>query len=119
MTPILAGRRVTVMGLGLFGGGLGVARWLHAQGAHVRITDQRDATVLADALAALEPLRSCGRLEVECGQHTPDWFTQTDLLVANAAVPTPWSNPLLGSARAAGVPVTTEIRLSIEALHDR
>lgn len=115
----LAGRRVTVMGLGLFGGGLGVAKWLHAQGANVRITDRRDATVLADALAQLEPLRAGGRLEVECGQHTPEWFTGTDLLVANAAVSTPWSHPLLLAARDAGVPVTTEIRLSIEALADR
>lgn len=119
MTQPLAGRRVTVMGLGLFGGGLGVAKWLHAQGAYVRITDRRAAAVLADALAALEPLRSLGRLEVECGQHSADWFTQTDLLIANAAVPTPWSNPLLCSAREAGVAVTTEIRLSIEALADR
>jgi UDP-N-acetylmuramoylalanine--D-glutamate ligase len=119
MSHDLTGRRVTVMGLGLFGGGLGVARWLHAQGAKVRISDRRDAAVLADALAALEPLRSDGRIEVECGQHTPEWFTNTDLLVANAAVPTPWSNPLLCSARDAGVPVTTEIRLSIESLSDR
>jgi UDP-N-acetylmuramoylalanine--D-glutamate ligase len=119
MSHDLTGRRVTVMGLGLFGGGLGVARWLHAQGAQVRISDRRDAAVLADALAALEPLRSDGRIEVECGQHTPEWFTNTDLLVANAAVPTPWSNPLLCSARDAGVPVTTEIRLSIESLSDR
>jgi UDP-N-acetylmuramoylalanine--D-glutamate ligase len=119
MSHDLTGRRVTVMGLGLFGGGLGVARWLHAQGAQVRISDRRDAAVLADALAALEPLRSDGRVEVECGQHTPEWFTNTDLLVANAAVPTPWSNPLLCSARDAGVPVTTEIRLSIESLPDR
>lgn len=119
MTQDLAGRRVTVMGLGLFGGGLGVARWLHAQGAHVRITDRRGADILAGALVALEPLRSSGRLEVECGQHTPEWFTQADLLVVNAAVPTPWSNPLLCSARKAGVPVTTEIRLSIEMLADR
>ncbi|MBM4111422.1 MAG: UDP-N-acetylmuramoyl-L-alanine--D-glutamate ligase [Phycisphaerae bacterium] len=119
MTKELAGRRVTVMGLGLFGGGLGVAKWLHAQGAIVRITDRRDAAVLADAIAALEPLRERGRLEIECGTHTKTWFTQTDLLVANAAVPTPWSHPLLCSARDAGVPVTTEIRLSIEAIAAR
>jgi len=119
MSGALAGRRITVMGLGLFGGGLGVARWLHAQGAHLRISDRRGADVLADALEALRPLRELGRLEVECGHHTPEWFTQADLVIANAAVPTPWANPLLQSARAAGVPITTEIRLSIEALADR
>ena len=29
----LAGKRVTVLGLGRFGGGVGVARWLCSQGA--------------------------------------------------------------------------------------
>lgn len=119
MSLDLSGRRVTVMGLGLFGGGLGVARWLHAQGAHVRISDRRSAEVLADALKELEPLRKQGRIDVECGQHTPAWFTEADLVVANAAVPTPWDNPLLCSARDANVPVTTEIRLSIESLPGR
>ncbi|MFT7678711.1 MAG: UDP-N-acetylmuramoylalanine-D-glutamate ligase, partial [Planctomycetota bacterium] len=39
----LAGKRCVVMGLGLFGGGAAVARFLARQGAQVLVTDRRDA----------------------------------------------------------------------------
>jgi UDP-N-acetylmuramoylalanine--D-glutamate ligase len=38
-TPVLEGRRVTVMGLGLFGGGVGVTRFLVRRGAAGNVTD--------------------------------------------------------------------------------
>ena len=37
-TPQIEGRKVTVMGLGLFGGGVGVTRYLVRQGAKVTVT---------------------------------------------------------------------------------
>ena len=49
-------RRVTVMGLGSFGGGTGLARYLAEQGASVTATDLKDAAALQDALAALQGL---------------------------------------------------------------
>ena len=36
----LAGTRATVMGLGRFGGGVGVTRWLASQGADILVTDE-------------------------------------------------------------------------------
>ena len=50
------GCRVTVMGLGSFGGGIGLARYLAEQGASVTVTDLKDATALPDALEALQGL---------------------------------------------------------------
>ncbi|MEO0660681.1 MAG: hypothetical protein AAFZ87_04010 [Planctomycetota bacterium] len=50
----LAGRRVVVLGLGLFGGGLGAARWALARGAHVTVTDLRSADELRAPIAELE-----------------------------------------------------------------
>ena len=41
-----AGLDVTVMGLGLFGGGATVARHLHRLGARVTVADQRTANGL-------------------------------------------------------------------------
>lgn len=35
----LRGKRVLVMGLGVHGGGLGVAQWLLGQGAAITVTD--------------------------------------------------------------------------------
>ena len=44
------GRRVTVMGLGLFGGGKGVTEFFCRHGARVTVTDKRDAKILEPVL---------------------------------------------------------------------
>lgn len=104
----LAGRRVTVMGLGLFGGGVGAARWLAQQGASVTATDLRDAETLAPALAAL----AGSGVVVSVGGHTVADFEGADLVVANPAVAP--SNPWLRRAREAGAAVTSEVALFLE-----
>jgi UDP-N-acetylmuramoylalanine-D-glutamate ligase len=48
------GKRVTVMGLGVHGGGLGAAKWLLKRGAIVTVTDLRQLDVLGRSVAALE-----------------------------------------------------------------
>lgn len=110
----LAGQRVTVMGLGRFGGGLGVAKWLHAKGAKVLVTDLADAATLASPLAQLPK-----GIETRLGEHAERDFTSADLVVASPAVTKPWANPYLKAAQNAGVPITTEIGLAIERLPDR
>lgn len=105
--------RVTVMGLGRFGGGLGVTQWLLAQGSHVLLTDLEPEHKLA---APLAQLGRQDRLTLRLGSHLESDFTQTDLVIANPAVPRPWANRFLDSARRAGVPITTEIRLLCERL---
>jgi UDP-N-acetylmuramoylalanine--D-glutamate ligase len=112
----LSGQRVTVMGLGHFGGGLGVTRWLVEQGADVLVTDMAAPEKLTDALEALKPLTDSGRVTTRLGGHNVSDFTDTDLVIANPAVPTPWDNRFLRAAHAAGVPVTTEVRLLVERL---
>src|SRR5262247_3049956 len=52
----LSGRRVTVMGLGRFGGGLGVSRWLASRGADVLVTDLEPAEALPESVAKLRDL---------------------------------------------------------------
>ncbi len=101
----LAGRRVTVMGLGLFGGGVGVTRFLVRQGARVTATDLKDDAALAESLAKLDGLPVTCHL----GGHVEADFTDADLLVVNPAVPD--ESPFLARARAAGVPLETEINL--------
>ena len=104
----LAGRRVTVMGLGLFGGGAAAARFLVREGADVTVTDLRDRTTLAAALVALEGLP----VHLELGRHREQDFTETDLVVANPAVPP--RSAFLALARSAGVPITSEVALFLE-----
>lgn len=115
----LESKRVTVMGLGHFGGGLGVTRWLVGKGADVLVTDAAPEEKLTEALAQLRPLIASGRVRTRLGGHNVSDFTDTDAVIANPAVPTPWDNRYLRAAAAAAVPVTTEIRLLVEQLPSR
>lgn len=109
----LAGKRVTVMGLGRFGGGVGVARYLVKQGADVLVTDTLPADQLKDSLAQLEGLP----IEYRLGEHNVSDFTTCDLVVANPAVKP--DNRFLRAAEAADIPITSEIRLLVQALPNR
>lgn len=117
--PDLSGKRVTVMGLGGFGGGVGVTRWLAARGAAVLVTDGKPADKLASSIAALEDLTRTGAVSLRLGEHRETDFTGADLIVVNPAVPTPWNNPYIQAAEAAGIPLTTEIGLAVGTLPRR
>lgn len=101
-------QRVTVMGLGRFGGGVGVARWLARQGARVLVTDQEEPDALTASVNQLDGLP----VEFVLGQHRDPDFRAADLVVVNPAVPP--NSPFLKIAADAGVPVTTEINLFLE-----
>jgi UDP-N-acetylmuramoylalanine--D-glutamate ligase len=113
------GVSVTVMGLGRFGGGVGVTRWLAGQGARVLVADLEPAERLEKPLAEIADLVDAGTVELRLGEHREDDFRDADTVVANPAVPKPWANPYLRAAWDAGVPVTTEIRLLVERLPNR
>lgn len=112
----LQDKRVTVMGLGRFGGGVGVARFLASRGADVLVTDIEPAEKLTDSIRQLQDLVDRGRVRLRLGEHNVADFTTADLIIANPAVPKPWDNRFLRSAQAAGVPITTEIGLLISHL---
>lgn len=101
-------KRVTVMGLGRFGGGVGVTRWLVAQGARVLVTDRDEPDKLTESIAAVRPLGVALRL----GTHERSDFVDTDLVIVNPAVPP--NSEFVQAARDAGVPITTEINLFVE-----
>lgn len=106
LSPTLfAGKRALVMGLGIHGGGLGVARFLATHGADVTVTDLRSAEQLAEPMARLADLP----IRYVLGEHRETDFTDTDLVVRNPAVPR--ESPLLAAARAAGVPIEMEMSL--------
>src|SRR5678815_1582109 len=80
----LRGKRVTVAGLGRFGGGTAVARWLVEQGAAVLVTDREPAEKLADSVAKLDGLQ----IQLRLGEHRETDFAGADLVVASPAIPT-------------------------------
>ena len=104
----LAGKRVTVVGLGRFGGGLGVTRWLCGQGARVTVSDKAAADKLEQSIAALAGLD----VALHLGSHDERDFLGADLLVVNPAVPK--DLPLLAAAEKAGIPRTTEMNLFLQ-----
>lgn len=112
-----AGKRVTVMGLGRFGGGAGAAAWLTQRGARVLVTDLEPAEKLAASVAEVEAAAMPGRVAWRLGGHDLRDFVETDLVVAGPAVPKPWANRFLLAARGEGVPVTTEVRLAAQRLN--
>lgn len=95
-----SGRRITVMGLGLHGGGLAAALYLHRRGARVTVTDLRTTGELAPTLRKLPE-----SIRVVAGEHREKDFLEADLVLKNPAVPR--TAPLLKLAPA----VTTDIAL--------
>jgi len=110
------GRRALVMGLGQFGGGLGVTRWLLGRGASVTVTDMAAERTLERPLHALREMPGGRDVALRLGEHSEEDFRAADIVVANAAVPMPWANPLLEAARQSGALVTTEIVLAAHRL---
>jgi UDP-N-acetylmuramoylalanine--D-glutamate ligase len=92
--PALEGKRVTVMGLGLFGGGVGVTRFLVGSGARVTVTDSKSEADLRESVDQLRSLPVAFKL----GGHDERDFKDADLVIVNPAVPE--TNPYLRLARA-------------------
>lgn len=101
----LAGRRVVLLGLGRFGGGLGAARWLLSQGARLTVTDRARPETLAEPAAEL----AAAGARLVLGNHDGVDFGAADLLVVNPAVPL--DAPPVRAALDAGVPITSEVCL--------
>lgn len=93
------------MGLGLFGGGAGIAQFLARQGAQVTVTDLRNATELAPSIKQLEGLPVTYRL----GGHCDEDFINTDMVIINPAVPK--DSRFIRIARNNHVPMDTEIHI--------
>jgi len=99
------GKKVTVMGLGLNGGGLASARYFAGHGAKVTVTDLRTEEHLKDSIEQLSGLPVRFVLE----KHVEEDFTGADLVVKNPAVPP--SSPYLEAARSHGIPIETDLSI--------
>ncbi|MEA3249022.1 MAG: UDP-N-acetylmuramoyl-L-alanine--D-glutamate ligase [Patescibacteria group bacterium] len=112
------GKKVTVMGLGLHGGGLGVARWLVRNGAKVTVTDLKSRRELKISVESLMKEAGSGKREAGCivhrprfvlGKHVADDFRDADMVIRNPAVRK--DNRYLKIAERKGIPVETDVSL--------
>jgi UDP-N-acetylmuramoylalanine--D-glutamate ligase len=78
-----AGKKILVMGLGRFGGGVDVAEFAANAGAKVIITDLASAEQLNDSIKQLQEFPD---IEFHLGSHDASDFEQADIIVANPAV---------------------------------
>ncbi len=110
------GKRVTVMGLGLHGGGLAAATWLLRHGAEVTVTDLKTRQQLRPSVLALERahVRGRGSLTFVLGQHRARDFRHADCIIQNPGVPR--ESPYLAIARRAGVSAESEASLFLKLL---
>ena len=97
------------MGLGTFGGGVGAARYLAANGARVTVTDLKPAEALAESVQALAGLP----VELHLGGHRDPDLDTCDLLLVSPAVPS--NNAYLLKAVERGIPVETEMNLFVKS----
>jgi len=105
----LRGLRILVMGLGRFGGGVGVSRWLAAQGAVVTVSDQAPESDLAESVAALTGVP----ISFHLGGHDAADLDRCDLLVVNPAVDKTRSE-FFQLAQRRGIKWTSEMNLFLE-----
>jgi UDP-N-acetylmuramoylalanine--D-glutamate ligase len=106
---IYSGMKVTIMGLGLHGGGLESARYLALHGAECTVTDLRDEKTLAPSLEKLENPELRGRIRYVLGRHEMEDFSHADMVIKNPGV-RPDSPYLAGVKR-----IETDISLFLAA----
>ncbi len=101
-----AGKKVTIMGLGLLGRALGDARFFAEEGAEVVVTDLKSAEELK---SSLDELRDFSTISYSLGGHKLEDFRGRDLIVKNAGVPL--DSPFVEEARKHGIPVEMDASL--------
>lgn len=99
------GKRITVMGLGLLGRGVGDVAYIASQGAEeVVVTDMKTKEQLAESLALLQPVvEKYKNVRFVLGGHHEENFVDVDMVIQAAGVP---KNSLYTElAREHGIPV--------------
>lgn len=104
-----AGKKVLIMGLGRFGGGVDVAKFAVNAGATVTVTDIAAAQHLADPISQLQEF---GAIEYHLGSHELGDFEQADIIIVNPAVPP--DNEFLEFARRHNKFITSQINIFFE-----
>jgi UDP-N-acetylmuramoylalanine--D-glutamate ligase len=106
--------RVLIMGLGLHGGGVGVANFFLSRGSTVVITDLKTEDELKPSIAKLESSR---KLRLVLGRHDFEDFKNTDLIIKNPGVPP--GSPYIKYALENGVAVDTDIGIFIDNIEHK
>lgn len=107
-------KKVTIMGLGISGGGVGAAKFFAKAGAKVLVTDLKTKSRLRDSLRCLKGLPACAGRPVRyvLGRHRKEDFKNADLIIKNPGVPN--ESEFLALAKNSGVPIETDVGIFFE-----
>lgn len=91
------------MGLGIQGGGMGVARYFAKHGTNVLVTDLKTETELESSIAQLQTFPN---IQFRLGGHEDEDFLSADCIVKGPSIR--WDNPYIEKALQKNIPVIME-----------
>src|SRR3989344_3204668 len=100
------GKKITLLGLGLLGRGVNVAKFLAELGAELTITDMKDAKALEPSL---KQLRKFKNIRYVLGEHRLKDFKNCDMVIKAAGVPL--DSPYIKEAKKNKIPVEMDASL--------
>ncbi len=104
-----SGKKITLMGLGLLGRGVGDARFLAQCDAELLVTDLKSKEQLAESL---EQLKEFPNITYRLGEHVLEDFQNRDLILKAAGVPR--NSSYIAEAKKNHIPVRMSADLFVE-----
>ena len=106
-TDYFKNKKITVFGLGLLGGGLGVVKFLAKHGAKkIIVTDIKSKRELKKTVDKLKGVRN---VEFVLGYHRIEDFTKVDMVIKNPVIS--WNNKYIRQALSKKIPVEMDSSL--------
>lgn len=102
------GKKVLVVGLGLQGGGVGVAKFFAELGARVTVTDKKDESKLQESIDKLKGLD----IQFHLGKHNIDDFMKADVIFKGPSVL--WTTPEIIEAEKKNIQIEMEMSFVVE-----
>ena len=107
------GKKITIMGLGLLGRGLGYTKFLALCGADLIVTDLKTKEQLATSLKALEEFKN---IKYVLGEHRLEDFRDRDMIIKAAGVPL--DSIYIAEAKKNNIPVEMDVSLFAKCAGD-
>jgi len=103
------GKKITIMGLGILGRGLGYTKFLAECGADLIVTDLKIRKQLATSIKALKKFSN---IKFVLGEHRLKDFKNRDMIIKSAGVPL--DSIYIKEARKNGIPVEMDVSLFVK-----
>lgn len=111
------GKKITIMGLGILGRGLGYTKFLAECGADLIVTDLKTEEQLSTSLKALEKFKNTegkstsngAGIKFILGEHRLEDFKDRDMIIKAAGVPL--DSPYIAEAKKNKIPIEMDVSL--------